>query len=417
MSRSAFCPVVRVALAMLTLVAAAIAAPARSQTIAPETTPTNRDVTISGDLEVGLSDRLARSTSSLIVGQPLTDRSERLLLNQAVITIDRSIEPAAPRFEVGGRLKLLFGSDGRYTRLSGQFGAATAGLGAFDVVEANLQFHLPLSRSSTVDLKLGSFLSPLGYEALSPLDTPFYSHGYIYAFGVPAKQAGLLAIVHLGRRIDLYLGVDAGANSSIENDNNRSAAITAGVGFNGRKITFVALTHVGPELPSGTPGVRPDRDLRYINDVVLTWQATPRLTATTELDYVRDDGLRAEAGGVAEYLAYSLSDRVTLKLRAEIWRDDKGKFVAAFPSVNDAFDLQVGRANGAVAAPAATYAALTLGLTYRPSLPGPLPLVLLRPEIRYDDALAGRPFDGGQRRRQATFAIDLVLPFSIPHGR
>ena len=40
----------------------------------------------------------------------------------------------------------------------------------------------------------------------------------------------------------------------------------------------------------------------------------------------------ANAFGVAQYASYTLSDTVTFNARAEVYRDDNGFFVTAFPN-------------------------------------------------------------------------------------
>jgi hypothetical protein len=112
-------------------------------------------------------------------------------------------------------------------------------------------------------------------------------------------------------------------------------------------------------------------------------------------------------------MAFQLNSQTRLVLRAEVWRDGKGAFVAAFPRANDAFDLGLGRPNTAIAGSSATYSAMTLGVTRVLPEVGPLRNVKLRPELRYDRALAGRPFDQATRRSQFTLGIDAVIPFSV----
>ena len=73
--------------------------------------------------------------------------------------------------------------------------------------------------------------------------------------------------------------------------------------------------------------------------------------------------------------------------------------------------------SGSVFPGAATYGALTLGVTYKPNVPPPLTGLMIRPEICYDQSLGGKkvfnptgPFtfkDTGA----FTFGTDLVVTF------
>jgi len=76
-------------------------------------------------------------------------------------------------------------------------------------------------------------------------------------------------------------------------------------------LTIVATTHIGPENPNVTPvilaGVDPNSALRYLNDVTVVWKATDKLTLTTDVNYIRDDGFNATGYGVAQYATYAIN--------------------------------------------------------------------------------------------------------------
>lgn len=276
--------------------------------------------------------------------------------------------------------------------------------------------HLPLLTAGGIDVKVGQYSSPLGSETINPSTNPFYSHSYIFNFGVPFKHTGVLTTTHVNPVFDFYLGIDSGVNTSLgAGDNNGAAAGIGGFGLNllDGKLTVLALTHIGAENPSRTvPNA--DKYLRYLNDVVLTYKLDEKLSFTTEANYIRDDYARAEGYGVAQYVAYALSDQVTLNGRAEVWRDNRNFYVAAFPGNLDYVDSERGFPATVVSAPRpTTYSEFTVGLTYKPSLPGvPLSTLMIRPELRYDRALNGsRAFNVGRDNGAFTAAADLVLGF------
>ena len=66
-----------------------------------------------------------------------------------------------------------------------------------DVVEANVLAHLPWITAGGIDLKVGQYPTPLGYETIDPSTNPFYSHSYIFQFGLPFKHTGALAVTHV----------------------------------------------------------------------------------------------------------------------------------------------------------------------------------------------------------------------------
>ena len=147
--------------------------------------------------------------------------------------------------------------------------------------------------------------TPLGYETIDPSTNPFYSHSYIFNFGLPLKHTGILTTSHITPLLDFYLGVDTGVNTTFgccNADDNGAIAGIVGVGLNmmDGNLTVLALTpyrpgECQPTLPphqSGTGSFgynAANGYMRYYNDVVITWKASDALTLTTEANWIRDD--------------------------------------------------------------------------------------------------------------------------------
>ena len=173
------------------------------------------------------------------------------------------------------------------------------------------------------------------------------------------------------------------------------------------------------ENPNVTPvilaGVDPNSALRYLNDVTVVWKATDKLTLTTDVNYIRDDGFNATGYGVAQYATYAINDWLKITGRGEIWRDNNGFFVASFPGNLDFVGIEHGNPLAvAISGGATTYGALTVGLAIKPPVPKQIEGLVIRPEIRYDASLNNTtPFGGGTKSSQWTFASDLIIPFTI----
>jgi hypothetical protein len=399
------------------LVQAAQAAPADS------TAPAAWSDTLafSGHVEAGITFNPDSPADGINFGHLFTDRANKPLLNQLMLTAARPLDPKATGVDFGFKLQGLYGSDARFTHSFNLLDRSISGRNQIDIVEANGLLHLAGIGEGGVDVKLGIFPSPMSAESIDASANALYSHSYIFNFGVPFKHTGLLTTTHLTSALDLYLGVDTGVNAFLgeKGDNNDALAGQLGIGLNllDGNLTIVALSHIGPENPEGAVDfagnpIRVNSALRYLNDVLVTWKITDALTSTTDLNFIHDDGLHASGGGVAQYLTYSLSDQWTLIGRAEIWRDDKGAFVAKFPANLDAVNAARGFPNTAVSGGSTTYGALTLGANFKPSVPKAIDGFVIRPEIRVDDALNGtRPFNNGTSSHQVTFAADFILPF------
>lgn len=348
-------------------------------------------------------------------GQLFTDKPNTGLVNQVAFTVQRAIDPKETGWDVGFKLQLMGGTDARYTHFMGELDRASTSRYQYDVVEANITVHAPILTAGGIDLKVGQYSTPLGFEVIEPSANPFYSHSYIFNFGLPLKHSGALAVIHATDMIDVYAGLDTGVNTSFgRGDNNGAIGGIGGVQLTlmDGKLTVLALTHIGPENPKRlVPNA--DRYMRYFNDAVITYKATEALTLTTELNYVRDDFAKASAGGVAQYVAYALTPEVTLNGRAEVYADSKNFFVAAFPGNLDFVNAERGFPATVVSSPkAATYGSLTLGVTYKPESFGSTKTFMIRPEIRYDTALNNaKPYNNGKDRGAITFASDIIIGF------
>jgi hypothetical protein len=149
-----------------------------------------------------------------------------------------------------------------------------------------------------------------------------------------------------------------------KNLNDQGNGVT--FGFSG-PIWVVAET---VSLPSSIlAGVDPNTALRYLNDVTVIWKATDKLTLTTDMNYIRDDGFNATGYGVAQYATYTINDWLKITGRGEVWRDNNGLFVASFPGNLDFVGIEHDPFAIAISGGATTYAELTVGLAIKPPVP------------------------------------------------
>lgn len=364
-------------------------------------------------------------------GQLFTDKPNTVLLNQLLLTANKPLDPKATDFDWGFKLQGMYGSDARYTQFLGELNRVDpTDRNQLDVVEANVLFHLPVLFDGGVDIKAGQYSTPIGYETIDPSTNPFYSHSYIFNFGIPLKHTGILTTSHVSPLLDVYLGVDTGVNTTFGplGDNNSAIGFIGGVNLTmmGGNLTVLALSHIGPENSSrllSPAGFNADGYYRYLNDIVITYKATTDLTFVTELNWIRDDfgasgfatGKPSPANGlgIAQYVSYNLSDTLTLNGRAELYRDDNNFFVASFQNNGSFVQAEQGFTAGVGALHPTTYGALTAGVTYKPpGLPPVISGLLIRPEIRWDTDLGGaRAFNSGKDNSQVTLASDVVLTF------
>jgi hypothetical protein len=375
---------------------------------------------VTGYVDAGIMGNTTGSTNGTNFGRLFDDRPNLAELNQASIVVTRPLDPNADDFDYGFTLQPMFGADARYTHLLGVMDHAISGVNQLTFIEADMLMHLPWTIGGGTDVKLGIFPSPLSAETTVPSNNPFYSHSYIFNFGVTVAHFGAFTVTHADPLIDVYLGIDAGNQATPWKDNNSSAAGWAGLGLNlaGGNLTITWLNHFGPENATGA--LNPSGDAlidgswRSESTITTVWKYSSDLTLTTDLNFIRDVGINANGFGIAQYASYAIDSTYTLQARGEIWRDEKGAFVGAFPGMLDAVNALQARPNTSFTAvpfgQGVTYAALTLGVNIKENLPDPFGALLIRPEIRYDHATA-RPFDNFRSSHSFTIGTDFILSF------
>ena len=371
-------------------------------------------------------------------GQVYTDHANEPQLNQILLTVAKPIDPKETGYALGFTAQGLFGSDERGNRYSGIEVVNPGSRYQFGVFQAFAAAHLPWLTSGGIDVKAGLFSSPQGYEATDPSLGPFYSHSYIFNYAVTFNHTGVLTTTHLNPTADLYLGVDTGNQTTFgfpKGDPNATPAGFVGFGLNNlldNKLTVLALSHIGPEQ-SYFVDANADRDLRFYNDVVLTYKINDAWTAVTELNYIRDSygfGNGPATGySIAQYFSYAYNPTLTFNVRGELFRDSQNFFVATPQDDNGFIKTQISDPTNLPNPPnlvapngtqGTTYGEISLGFTYKPPVPKPLVLVQVRPEIRYDRIVAGGPaFNnntaiGGTNtgsRNQFLFGGDVTIGF------
>jgi hypothetical protein len=366
---------------------------------------------ISGWVDSGITFNPDNPGDNQNFGRIFDDRANEPLLNQVVINFERAVAPQPGEFDWGFKLQFMYGSDARFIHSLGLFDRTTNEILQPDLVEAYLNFHFPIVTEGGVDLKLGKFVTLEGAETIDPRTNVFYSHTYIFNFGIPFNHTGAMATLHATKWIDLYGGLTRGVNTSVD-DNNDSLAFHGGIGLNllDGKLTALGATHIGPET------VNDNHDNRYLNDITITVKPAKNFTSITDLNYIYDEAADATGYGIAQYFIYAINDVFSIGVRGEIWRDADGFYVASFAENDDAVDALRGGSvtldPRTVGGGKTTYGAVTLGLNIKPPVPKPATSLVIRPELRFDRALNGsHPFDDSSDRNQFTAAIDVIINF------
>jgi len=465
--------------------ALASASPASAQQAAPPPAPAPapaapahfvwNGITISGHIDAGTNINPDSPDNNINFGQLFTDRANSFRMNQANLSAEQDIDSSVSAFNWGWRIEGMYGTDSRFTHTVGLFDRATNSPYQWDLVEGSVSGHFPVIFSGGIDVKAGIYPTPIGYEVIDANGNFFYTHSYIFNYGIPLKHTGAYATAHVTDMVDIWAGVDSGVNAGVPwlrgSDNNKSGAFLAGIAINNPipNLTILALAHVGPEngyvqgvncSPSGSfTGAGfcyvngagkfqdPNHHARQIYDVVTTWKATDQITLVNETNFIRDDlGLvgshgGATAEGTAFYGVYKWNDQWSFGARGEVFRDDQGFFVTSFQESQAFMNAERGIGMGNTVGPInaynsgynagkATYSELTIGANWSPAIafPDAVPSTLgltIRPEFRWDHAWGlnpgGHPFAVtkasaaagaiGTKDDQILLSVDAILAF------
>lgn len=385
-------------------------------------------IKLGGHLDVGITANGQQPDNDLNFGNVFNDRAGQVMLNGLALTLERDPDTSSKTPDIGFKIQGVYGTDSRYTQLIGEFNRIATTRETFDIVEAHVDAHLPYLTAGGIEVHAGVLPTLEGIEVMDPTGNFFYSHSFLYQYGIPLKYTGLMTETHLSPMFDLYLGVDSGVNTFLGTGggaNDDQVHFHGGLGINFKTVTVLATTQIGPEdYAYNSPGFHPVgvHKNRYLNDVAVTWKASDKLTVMGDFNYIYDDGAKAAGYGAVGYAIYAFNPIVSLGARAEVWKDDKNFYVAAFPGSTDFINFEGGYGPGtALGGPfgsSTTYGEVTVGLNVKPQgLPKHIDGMTFRPEVRWDGALETHggfaPFLDFTNKNQITVAIDIVAPFSV----
>lgn len=368
---------------------------------------------IYGWIEAGVTCNPSSPDDKQNFGRLFDDRSNEFLLNQLSLTAERTLDPAAKGFDWGFKTQIMYGSDARFIHSTGILDHVSDSRFQPDLVEAYLNLHAPVLTEGGVDFKVGKFVTLEGAETIDPRTNVFYSHSYLFNFGVPLTHTGALATVHATKWLDLIGGITRGVNTSLD-DNNDSASFHGGFLLNllDGKLTALASTHIGPETPNN------NSDFRYLSDLTITWKITDKFTSITDFNYIDDAAVKATGYGVAQYFTYQINEWLSAGLRAEVWHDNNGFYVMQFGNNTDPMHALRGDAGWVpdtrtVGGGNTTYGAVTLGANIKLPVSGIIEGLMLRPEVRFDGALNNgtRPFNDSKDTSMFTMGVDAIMKF------
>ncbi len=272
--------------------------------------------------------------------------SNEFSLSQASVIVEHAPDPAAGR-RWGGRLDL-------------QFGQATDTLQGNplneprpdiyrNIFQAYGTYVAPIGKGVILDL--GKWSSSLGIEGNYTKDQVNYSRSFWFDF-LPFYHMGIRATIPLTNSFAINYWIVNGTNQ-VEATNGFKDELFGFTAKPNKNVTWTLNYYLGQEHPdrmvgnSGIPvpvqpgldfiAIRPAPNGRtHIFDSYVTWQATPKLSASLEGDYFiqrlwrnaapGESSAPAHTDGGAAYLRYEFTPKVALGTRAEYMSDTGALF-------------------------------------------------------------------------------------------
>ena len=353
---------------------------------------------------------------------PMTYNTDPNMINmdQLILRIERQPDTAqTSHVDWGFRVSNLYGIDYRWTTAQGYFSnqlLGTNNLYGYDPVELYGMLYLPKFGQGTL-LQIGRYISPPDIEAQLAPTNFLYSHSIFFDFDA-YTQTGILAATKLSNYWTLLYGINAGSDMApwsqvahiptaqllarwVSHSNRDSLLFGINsINKGGKFKTFVA---------SG--GVLYGHDDLQQSNITWTHVFNPGFQNQFETYYLYSYDAyaggsinngppkfggggghgaflpgRSVATGAVDYLEYKFAEKAFMSFRTDYMNDPAG-WRSGFPT---------------------SYGSVTYGITYKPS-----PLQMIRPEIRYEKALAPgvTPYDNGTRSTQFSFGMDFIQDF------
>jgi hypothetical protein len=366
-------------------------------------------INIYGFVEGGYTYSASAPPGNVINGYVFNTKHERIVLDQADITIERTVDAAAAAkkgiVDIGARFEAIYGwdtglvhSNGLYDNpatlgvTKGYYKSRTSPENQFDINQAYLDIALPVGNG--LRLRAGKFVTLLGEEVINPTGNPLYSHSYLFGFAIPFTHTGIIGEYKLNDDVTIDAGVTRGWNQSIK-DNNGDPDFLGGITFTPQESDFLKKWKFIVNASVGPQATKDNSDWWTVIDLQAYYAATDKLSFSVNADYGDAPHVLAPKSaqwfGVAGYAGYVLNDNFTLNGRVE-WYDDNNGFTLGFPGVLNVYEA-------------------TVGLAIKPFPSHPIGQnLVIRPEVRFDYA-DKRFFDAGTDHYQFSAAIDAYFTF------
>jgi len=283
-------------------------------------------IDIHGHIEGGYTYNFQNPASGQNAFRVFDFLADRAVLDQIDLTVERRIDWRANKWDVGGVMEWVYGSDASLIHANGIFDwydGPRNPENQFDPTQFYIDIAVPVLGGARV--RLGKFVNLVGYESINPTVDfiGFYSRSFVFASGYPFTHFGGLFTFDATKDLTITAGITRGDEQGFE-DNNGAVSFIGSVNWqiNKRMALYVANS-TGPEQPDNSS------DYRTTWDATFYWQPTDRCRFLANGYFVWDGAGAADGGSgylwaVAALGSYEMCKEATFKVRGEYYRDQDG---------------------------------------------------------------------------------------------
>ena len=374
-------------------------------------------ITVGGWANAGITYNATGSDNGFNGPVTFGDRHSEVQLNQLNLFIQRAVATEGTGWDFGGRFDVMFGTDSFFTQAYGVpgvdqgtgnplhrghwdlnfLGSATNRFYDLALPQAYGEAYIPVGNG--LNVKVGHFYTPIGYETVPAPDNFFYTHAYTMQFGEPFTHTGILANYAVDGNWSVVGGALTGSATGGW-DGNFDQQLGNWGGLLG--TTWTSNDKGTSANITGTYSATSEQSSNAwaMYSIVLKHNITDKTHLMVQHDHGFANGILiggtptdTEWYGINTHLTYDIKDNLVAGLRGEWFRDQDG-YRVGYPARTYA-----GTNSGS------SYYAVTAGLTYKPTT-----WLNLRPNVRYDWADGSRPF-GNTKQDQFLFSTDFSITF------
>ena len=193
--------------------------------------------------------------------------------------------------------------------------------GSFDNIVEQGYLTYALDVANGVDITVGKFNAPIGFELLDPPDMYQFSHALVFDHGLPTNLVGVMGGYKINDQVDVALYVVNGWDNNAENNNSKTIGGRVGIAaMEGVSLGFSYIT--GSEVPNTD-------DVRSVFDIDATITLVDNLIIGVEYNSGEEDNA-GDAKTDSEWTAfmlmghYDFNDIYGLTVRYDLFDDEGG---------------------------------------------------------------------------------------------